>query len=901
MRATWSPNAAILTALLLLAGASCEPQTATPMCAPTTRLATPADLPSRVAVGGISHAVAAGEAKLLRPLDAQQMVRLTIVPRSPNREELAKQVAEILDPHSPRFHHFLTFAEWKARYAPSDSEVEAVEQWANTEGMVEVHRFPTNHALVFDASTALVNKVFAITMNQYQLGTATYFANDRKPTLPTQIAGKIDNVLGLSSLETMEPVSAAARRAPALEDTSLPHIGTGAYEQRTSSPPAATLPAIEGTPRLPASIRASLYKPDLSGPLNSPYLEPPDLWSPQGYNYTGLAALSHCCNPNNDPNGSPPETSIAIIGRDIPQVNDIKMFLNTYGLQPNVTITQINSPACCEIELTLDAEWSGAMAANPVQNLSAHQYIYGAGGSTLGDLLSAYESALSDNKARIASISYGRYEDNYGGIFSTSISQFRDVTNAMIAQGWTLVVSAGDDGAYSDCSSLSVLYPASDPNAIAVGGTTLTQSLSPGLTFVNETSWTGAGCINGGNNGGGGGGGCSNTFFAPTWSAGLAACANNRRAVPDLSLNSNGGSQVFYYLGQWSLPNGKGAPSEGGTSIATPEIAGFFAQENSYRLWIGRAGNICGPAHNAPCGAAGQVAPAFYAAAAAPHNPFYDINDGSCNGGGVGQGFCTGPGYDKATGWGAANMLQLAWAINYYLDGAGSQRPTIHLHGPATNTWYATDQTITFSFDSATLGVAGYTAAWDTDSGDPATGARPAPSSYNPFWNGPQVIYGTSGTLSLAAAGVGCHTAYIRGWDNAGQQIFSGAYGQFCYGQLANCQISLSCAAPVYAPPQYTVSCPSAVDFYQVNPDTSQVFLENGLSVSGLTSTDNGSILACQTGTKTCNEFSTYVPVSSWCGPQKTGPPGNPKACCEACRKAGGDCHPNPNGGCTCF
>jgi subtilase family serine protease len=865
--------------------------------------------PSRISVGAASHAVASGQAKLSRPLDPQQPIRITIVPRSPNREELTQRIAEMLDPHSREFHKFLTFDQWKQRYAPSDADVQAIEQWATGAGLTEVHRFRTNHALVFDGSTDLVNRIFSITMNQYQIGATTYFANDRKPTLEPKIASKIDNVLGLSSIETMDAVSSPRRgdamSAQELKDAALPHIGSGPYEQRIQSAPAAALPPSTGPRRLPTAIREKLLRPEISGPQGGTLLEPNDLWSAQGYNYFGLSRLSHCCNPNNAPGGSPPETSIAIIGRDVPQLSDIQTALNLYGIIPNITIDGINSPACCEDELTLDAEWSGAMAGNADGNQSAHQYIYGAGGHTLGDILSAYEAALSDDKARIASVSYGRPEDDYGGIFSTSISQFRDVTNAMVAQGWTVVVSAGDDGAYSDCSSLSVLYPASDPNAIAVGGTDLSLTLAPGLTFQSETSWTGTGCTNGGTNLGGGGGGCSNTFFAPKWSSGLAACADNRRAVPDLSLNAAqngvGGNQVFYYLGAWTS-------GSGGTSIATPEIAGFFAQENSYRLWIGRSGNVCGPANNAPCGAAGQVAAALYAAGSAPHNPFYDINDSSCNGGGVGPGYCTTPGYDKSTGWGSANMLQLAWAINFYLDGAGAQRPAIHLHGPATNTWYATDQTISFSFDSATLGMAGYTAVWDTDSGDPATGSRLPPfDPNNPFWSGPRFVGGTSGTLSLAAAKVGCHTAYIRGWDNAGQQEFSGAYGQFCYGQLANCQMTLTCAAPVHAPPQYTVSCPAPVDFYQVAADGSESFLENGLSVSGLTSTYGGGIEACQTGTMSCNGFSTYLPVSSWCdsggsgGSGGTCPPGDPKKCCEACRKAGGDCHPNPKGGCLCF
>ena len=68
---------------------------------------------------------------------------------------------------------------------------------------------------------------------------------------------------------------------------------------------------------------------------------------------------------------------------------------------------------------------------------------------------------------------------------------FRDITVPMIAMGYTIIVAAGDDGAYANCSSLSIDYPASDPAVIAAGGTTLnlnaadrsTDDRHPGVVF----------------------------------------------------------------------------------------------------------------------------------------------------------------------------------------------------------------------------------------------------------------------------------------------------------------------------------------------------------------------------------------------------------------------------------
>ena len=115
------------------------------------------------------------------------------------------------------------------------------------------------------------------------------------------------------------------------------------------------------------------------------------------------------------------------------------------------------------------------------------------------------------------------------------------------------------------------------------------------------------------------------------------------------------------------------------------------------------------------------------ACATAPHYPFYDITSG-CNNNDITEkygliSFCAGPGYDLVTGWGSANMLQLAWTINNFLAGdSGAHRS---IFGSAHHHWYNTDQTISWTVTDTSAnghppnGVAGFTAFWDLDPGDP--------------------------------------------------------------------------------------------------------------------------------------------------------------------------------------
>jgi hypothetical protein len=122
------------------------------------------------------------------------------------------------------------------------------------------------------------------------------------------------------------------------------------------------------------------------------------------------------------------------------------------------------------------------------------------------------------------------------------------------------------------------------------------------------------------------------------------------RSVPDVSLNANSLQNVYY--------DGR-LVGTGGTSIATPEIAGFFAQENAY---LDTFGSICGVSTGkSPCSPLGNGTYPLYAGGNSdnsPHYPFYDTLTG-CNSNDITAAlhlhfYCAGKGYDQVTGWGKA-------------------------------------------------------------------------------------------------------------------------------------------------------------------------------------------------------------------------------------------------------
>jgi hypothetical protein len=222
--------------------------------------------------------------------------------------------------------------------------------------------------------------------------------------------------------------------------------------------------------------------------------------------------------------------------------------------------------------------------------------------------------------------------------------------------------------------------------------------------------------------------------------------------------------------------------------------------------------------------------------------------------------------------------------------------PNVVISGPPTNSWYGTDQLVTFTITGGTMGIAGYTAQWDHDPGagytPPNDPALLTSRTGDPFWDGPAVPFGTSGSLSLKAAGPGCHTAFVRAWNNLGSVSISPPYGPICFGEPPKCSISFSCLVNDDNPPEYTVQCEHPESFYLQWEDGFQQSLGTNTTVTGTSDLYNDVVLACDSGTNNCARFSIFVSQAQWCRPLNPPTPHKPPNC-RACIEAGGTCGPN--------
>jgi len=220
----------------------------------------------------------------------------------------------------------------------------------------------------------------------------------------------------------------------------------------------------------------------------------------------------------------------------------------------------------------------------------------------------------------------------------------------------TVAVAAGDFGAEGQpCTATptparAVVFPASDPLALAVGGTSLDASHRTG-TYIGETVW---------NRPGSGvpgvvasGGGFSRDFARPAYQAAVPGIGA-RRGVPDVASDADPDTGIAFVEaggGQFGI-----FPA-GGTSAGAPVWAGIVAMADQY------AGRHLG-----------FINPAIYqiGRSAQYHRAFHAVTKGNNTvlvGSVTVKGFDAVPAWDPVTGWGSPNAQVLIPLLARYVTG----------------------------------------------------------------------------------------------------------------------------------------------------------------------------------------------------------------------------------------
>jgi len=135
----------------------------------------------RASIQQTPRAVQNGTAQLIGPCGSDQMLRLVFALKPPHLAEEEQFLNHLQDRDSPLFHKYLSEKEWNERFAPSAQDEQAVAAWAQSQGLTITQRYPNRLLVDVEAPVAIIEKALDVAINRYQIGSASYYSNDRDP------------------------------------------------------------------------------------------------------------------------------------------------------------------------------------------------------------------------------------------------------------------------------------------------------------------------------------------------------------------------------------------------------------------------------------------------------------------------------------------------------------------------------------------------------------------------------------------------------------------------------------------------------------------------------------------------------------------------------------------------
>jgi hypothetical protein len=390
-------------------------------------------------------------------------------------------LADIYDPASPNFRHYLTPEEFTARFGPTEADYAAVKSFALANGFQITGTHGNRLLLDVRANVADIQRAFHLNLRQFRHPSEArnFYAPDTEPSVDVSLP--VADIGGLNNYVLPHP-KLVKKNAVA-----------GKAVARTGSAP-------DGSSYIGDDFRAA-YVPDTT--------------------LTGAGQ------------------AVGVLEFDGFYAGDIKAYAQTAGggrasiaIQTvlldgfnGVPTTGANSG---NSEVALDIEMAMAMAPGLTKIIS---FSGGPNGSQ-NDILNAMAAS---NTVKNLSCSWGWG----GGPSATTDAIFQQ----MAAQGQSFFNAAGDSCAFTTgVNSVNGVdnpnnqnAPSSSPYITQVGGTTLVTT-GPGGAWQSESVWNWGG-------GTGSSGGISSYYSIPSWQANVSMASNQgsttKRNIPDVALTAD--------------------------------------------------------------------------------------------------------------------------------------------------------------------------------------------------------------------------------------------------------------------------------------------------------------------------------------------------------------------------
>ncbi len=405
-------------------------------------------------------------------------------------------LAQVYDPASPNYRHFLTPDELTARFGPTEADYEAVKQFALTNGLTTAVTHGNRLVLDVTGPAAAVEKAFHITLQTYQHPTEarTFYAPDKDPSVAASLP--LADVQGLSDFSRGHPKFVRRNGVDAVNKSGSAPDGKGALfgnDFRSAYVP--------GTALTGAGQAVGLFQDD-------------------GYYPSDIAKYAKLAG-----NG---RTNIVIQTVLIDNYNGIPTSAGNDEVSLDIEMSMAMAPGLSRIVL---------FEGNPTN------YIW-------NDILN---TMAASNMIKNLSCSWGWNggpSNTTDVIFKTMQAQgqtFYDASGDVAA----FTVGASSVNGVDSLNPNLYNAPSSCPYIIQVGGTTMTMN-GTGASYASETVWNWGG-------GSASSGGVSSFYTIPTWQTNISMSANlgstSQRNIPDVAATADnvyvisGGSGASNVLG----------------------------------------------------------------------------------------------------------------------------------------------------------------------------------------------------------------------------------------------------------------------------------------------------------------------------------------------------------------